>query len=194
MQTGDEALNLKQSVKLPQTIVLPLKIVSALGIGRRLNLNDAQQVVPVAVKSWMQADKRYGAWFASESEPAAAVIAKKVGGAKTNAKKVAPPAPAKHKQVKSAEGEGDGKDGAETPAANQSGGSEGDPAGDPKEAAGAANRTPTAESWAINMNVPDLREYAKRNGVVLDQDGKKDLKDDILAKLRAAKLPERETP
>lgn len=134
-------LNLKSSVRLPQTLILPAW-VGKLGMQRRLIVNQRSLPLPRAVVEWMRADKRYAAWFEPE---AAEVSAQAVDDS-------APQTP---------DPNADDDDQPETP--------------------------PEVETWSADQTVPVLRDYAARHGVELTKD---DLKADIVAKLRAAGLPE----
>ena len=57
------SLNLKNSVALPQTVVLPLRLHRHTGVNRRLTITRRDQEVPKGVREWMQRDPRYTDWF-----------------------------------------------------------------------------------------------------------------------------------
>lgn len=57
------SLNLKSSVVLPQTVVLPLRLHRHTGVNRRLTITRRDQEVPKGVREWMQRDPRYTDWF-----------------------------------------------------------------------------------------------------------------------------------
>lgn len=72
IDTTPTALNLKDTVKLPQTVILPRKLVSGLHqagvvVPRSLQITSHDMRVPAAVRAYLVNDVRYSAWFEPES-------------------------------------------------------------------------------------------------------------------------------
>lgn len=197
-EQGNEpvALHLSGSARLPQTIILPMKIVAHYDVPRRFNISDREQIVPRAIKDWMQAQPRYAGLFASgqpdvaqdagEIAEKAPAKARKPAKAQTEpeAAKVQLPPPDAVKQPEPPQGEDD----------EQTAGDEEDAA---DTATGSPDNTPTfvAEpyphpAWSRQWNVVSLRAYAKDNGVELLNHDKRD---DVIAKLTASGLPDQDT-
>lgn len=70
-------LNLKSSIQLPQTVILPLALYRLVGGERRLVIRDHAQEVALGVAQWMRSDSRYAGWFkpfeAVRPQPAAQI-------------------------------------------------------------------------------------------------------------------------
>lgn len=79
MSSQHVTLNLKSSVQLPQTVILPLALYRLVGGERRLVIRDHTQEVALGVAQWLRSDNRYAGWFkpfeAARPQPAAQIAA-----------------------------------------------------------------------------------------------------------------------
>lgn len=72
------ALKLRNTVALPQTIILPMRLVNLLQVDRRYLITSRTQAVPQGIADFLRGDLRYAGWFEDApkvdvpKEPAAA--------------------------------------------------------------------------------------------------------------------------
>ncbi|MBK8035304.1 MAG: hypothetical protein IPK17_38530 [Chloroflexi bacterium] len=62
------SLNVKAMIALPQTVILPMALVSRYGVERRLVIAKREVEVPGGVAQWLKSDVRYADWFDAPSE------------------------------------------------------------------------------------------------------------------------------
>jgi hypothetical protein len=85
-------LNLKSSVKLPQVVVLPLRLHRLTGSKRQFRIERRDQSVARGVAEWLQNDPRYSAWFAETDTSAARRMTAETPATKTASEGVRQPA------------------------------------------------------------------------------------------------------
>ncbi len=151
------ALNLRSNVALPQTVILPMRLVNLLQVDRRYLITSRTQSVPQGIADFLRADLRYAGWF----EDAPKVAAPKEPAAADNAPPATPPA---------------GTDTPPNETGQEQSGTDTPPEG--KEA------PPAEDMWSEQQAAPVLRDYAKRFGVDVKSS---DNKGEIVAKLKEAR-------
>lgn len=155
-------LGLREGARVPQTIVLPLRVANETGVNRRFTLTGRNMTVPVMVRDWLMQDQRYAGLFSPEAADEARATAL-----------------ARHRKQavvevteEEVEVEVDSDEESE------------EPVEETEETAEKAD----VPAWNPDWSNADLRAYAEKNGVELTSSDRN--KAELRAKLTAAGLPE----